>query len=1250
MKWTHEQSSVITAGGQNLLVSAAAGSGKTAVLVERIMHMLTDPEKPRDIDRLLIVTFTKAAAGEMKERILKRLTDEREADPGNEHLARQLTLIHHAHITTIDGFCSYIVRSYAHTAGLSPDFRVAGEGELKLLMHDTAGQVINEAYEAYNAGSFPEFGICVDTLTPDKTDDRIEALLLKLYTESQSHPDPDGWLQMCAGENGCADPAEMENTSWMRDYVRSAAGKAWEGARYALRNVEISKRPDGPSAYLKTAEAEYGLLKAAAGSGGYEEKRLLITESPIPVLSRARPKAGEDPALRDVFKKNRAEVTKAVKALREMFRIPLASAFEELRKSRLPVSALVQLTTSFAARYAEEKQRRGIMEFSDLEHAALRILRTGDGARTEEAGELAASFDEVMVDEYQDSNYLQEAILTAVSRIEDGQPNYFCVGDVRQSIYSFRQARPDLFMKKYEEYPAHPEEGRRIDLHRNFRSRREVVDAVNGVFRQIMRKETGGIQYDDDAELVQGADYRLCGTEEGGENPYRTELMLVCTGERDEEGERVLGDEVSRTKLEAEARAIGRRILELTAAGTLEDEETHRARRIGFRDIVILVRSVSGTADVFSKVLTSMKIPVYAQVRGGYFDAPEVRTVLSFLSVLDNPQDDIALTAVLHSPFASFSAEELALIRTVPGAADWTGSEDMRYVSMYDALRRYASAGGNAALASRAADFLAFYESLLHDALEEPLHRLVYRLVTESGYLDYVSAMPGGAQRTVNLTLLIDKAAEFERTSYVGLFNFVRYIRNLRKQESDPDEPGTTEEGADAVRITTIHKSKGLEYPVVILAGTARRFNRQDLNTGVVVHPELGAAADYVDPVRRVKRPTLFTQAVRQRMKRDSAGEELRVLYVAMTRARQKLIISGCIRDEDSLAERDLMVPLREVSLPAAFISGAACFLDWLLPAVLRMNRRAEAEGAGPAVDLRLVMPTELIIEEARAQEGETAAAAVLRSISPETVFDASARSALRERFTFRYLYEGRENIPVELSVSELKHRASVEAGPDEGELGREAQMLYEPERVEPCVPAFIREKREEAAAGEGAPLSGAARGTACHRVMELLDFEAAAFSEGGSPEAVAEEAGRQMALFEETGRLGAAERASVSPSDVALFAMSPLGRRMAEAKRRGKLRREQPFVLEERASAIRPEWPDDEQVFVQGIVDAFFYEDDGIVLLDYKTDRVAEASELVRRYRIQLESYGEALEKASGMPVKERWIWSFHLGTAIIL
>lgn len=1306
IRWTEEQARVISARHSNLLVSAAAGSGKTAVLVERIRRLILDPVHPVDVDRLLVVTFTRAAAGEMKTRIMKTIAAAREQDPDNEHLARQLTLASRAQITTIDGFCSYVARSYGHTIGLVPGFRVAAEGELKLLRHDVISAVIEEAYERQAEGEYPGWEACVETFAPEKTDDRMEAILLDLYEESRSHPDPSGWLRMCRESNEDV----SESSPWMQAFLSQERILAGDAKERADANVRLTGRPDGPAAYARTAEDEQGLLEALVRAESYEEWHRLLTDYEGTRLSSKKPGPEEDPALRETFKTNRETVTAAIKELKAVFAAPPDQAFADVRRSAGPLTTLLDLTETFSERYAEEKQKRGVMDFADLEHAALKILRGPDG-RTDAARELAARYDEVMIDEYQDSNDLQEAILTAVSRIGDGEDNYTCIGDVKQSIYSFRQARPALFMRKFHDYAAHPESGTRIDLHRNFRSRREVIDTVNGIFRQIMRSEVGGVEYDDEAALAPGG-----GAEPEGDPvtsgtdafpmDFRTEILPVLTGETDEEGGSLLEDTSARAKAELEARAIGGRIRQLVGGGRIHDPRTGAMRPVQYRDIVILMRSVGTAGESFLRVLESMRIPVYADTKGGYFDSLEVRTVLSFLSLLDNAQNDIAAAAVLRSAFVGLSAEEMAEVRMTPDAVNWAGSMNRDAVSYYDAARQYARTGARPALRGRLETFFGFYDSLKEGMEDTPLHELINRILTESGYLAYVSALPGGAQRELNLRMLVDQAAEYEQSSYIGLFHFVRYIENLKKQAISPDEQSAVAENENVVRIYTIHKSKGLEFPVVFLAGMNRRFNRQDMNASPLIHPELGLASDLVDLERRVRRTTLRREALRDRLRRDAAGEELRVLYVAMTRAREKLIITGTVKDEDALRKMTPDLPLRETQLPVNFLVSAPSFFSWIVPAAERMARRAElAHLECPLV----ILPTgasALAAEETATVIRREDAVRELRELKPEQVFDGPTRRMLEERFAWMYPYAGREQIPVEVSVSAIEHHL-YDAAEAEDETPPVMQLVPEAEREEsePLVPAFIREAerketrpaaewteaveekirpdaagryesretgtagqntaQEAETAGQGAaretgtpapggmaqgaqaaaPLRGAERGTAYHHVMQRMDFSGLDDMAGDE---LAKEISDRMLALRKSGILTEAERMNVRASDIAAFAGSGVGRRLARAGEAGRLFREQPFVLEVPASRIRSDWPEEEPVFVQGMIDAFFYEEGEVVLLDYKTDRIREEGELLRRYGLQLRTYADALAQATGKNVKERWIWSFALRRAV--
>lgn len=856
------------------------------------------------------------------------------------------------------------------------------------------------------------------------------------------------------------------------------------------------------------------------------------------------------------------------------------------------------------------------------------------------------------MDEYQDSNYLQEAILTAVSRIPDGEPNYFQVGDVRQSIYSFRQARPDLFMKKYSRYPEHPEEGERIDLSRNFRSRPEVLAYVNSLFRQVMRPEIGGIAYGKAEELVPG----LVSPEAEG---FEAVLMpLLC-----EEGSDELKDARAADLRDAEARAVGTEILRLVKSGNLPEADGS-IRPVEYRDIVILLRTMEGWADHFLRVFEELGIPAYSSAKSGYFTALEVVTVLNYLRILDNPEQDIPFTAVLRAPFGNVTAEELAYVRAYPGSVSWAGSRERAFVSMHEAAQAYAEGGEEPALREKLVRFFAVYDGLRARVPDTPVYELISRLLRTTGYLDYASALPGGAQRALNLRMLIDKAVAYSKTSYTGLFHFVNYIESLQKQDADFGELSTISEAENVVRILSVHKSKGLEYPIVFAAGLHKTFNRSDLNAPVLLDPELGMASDYVNLETRLKAPTLLREAIARKQLRESLGEEQRVLYVALTRAKQKLYLSGVLKNEEAISGMDLSLPLREERLPLGYLSRAKCCFDWVIPAALRTIRRYEtglAEGRCPVV-LDPVLPAELVHGAAAGGLGRREKLMRLLSVGPDTVTDPAVREELRKRFSFVYPFGGREGVPAKVSVTELKRSAVPEElaeeeapawalaedladGPAAEEAPGTAGSGEGPAESRPLrpslIPAFMREEEEERT------LSGAERGNAWHRVMELLQFP----EEGKTEERpLTAEVLRQIRALTERGRLSEEAAGSVRAKGIAGFLLSDLGKRMAEANRRGQLFREQAFMLSISAHAVREEWPEDEELLVQGIIDAFFYEGEELVLVDYKTDRVKSGEELARRYRVQLASYAEALSRITGKRVKERWIWSFALNSAVLV
>ena len=1217
-KWTKEQEQAIRLRDRNILVSAAAGSGKTAVLVERILSRVTDPGHPTDIDRLLVVTFTKAAAGEMKERIGRALEQRLLEDPDNEHLQRQGTLLHHARISTIHGFCTYVIQNYFHRIDLDPGYRIGDDGEMRMLKKEVLRDLLEEEYAA-GRQEFLDFS---ETCAPGKNDARIEDLLQRTAEFAESYPWPEVWLESCLENYRAKTEEDLEQTAFIRFLEEDAARGLRDLKETARQLLEDAEGPGGPEEYLPMLEADLELLQELEQKRSYREYYEAFQKLSFKTLSRK--KTDCDPEVKERIKNRRDSLKTAVKDIgsRYFSRSPQA-LLEELAGCRNFAEELIRLTEAYMRAFSERKRRKNLMDFSDLEHFALKILLEREGEtirRTEAARELAAQFEEVMVDEYQDSNYIQEYLLWAVSREEDGSCNRFMVGDMKQAIYSFRQARPEIFLEKYLSYSKEDGPRQRIDLSRNFRSRREVLDTVNDLFRRIMGRDLGGLEYDRDAALYYGAGY----PENGG---CETELLLLDRKSPDFEEDRS-----KRAAMEAEAFAVAKKIRSLV--GQMQVTEGGQLRPLRYRDCVILLRQTAGWDETFSRVLEEEGIPVSVAAKSGYFRTIEVSTVLNYLRICDNPRQDIPFAAALHSPMGDVTEGELAAIKS--------GSPDL---PIYEAAAVYAREGKEQRLRAKLNRFLETLEQFREALPYTPVHQVILNVLEDTGYGAAAAAMPGGEQRQANLDMLVKKAADFESTSYHGLFQFIRYMEQMERYKVDFGEVSLYGELADTVRIMTIHKSKGLEFPVVFVCGLGSRMNLMDANAPVVFHHTLGIGADWIDLKNRTRVTPLLKEAIRQAIRLDARGEELRVLYVALTRAKEKLILTGASENlEKKLGELSLGSLTREGKVSYWARSGAGCFLDWILPALKdhpalkplrdmaeeagsRSERTVSEEENRMPLQVQLMTPDSMTLQAADQGEEREARKEAIRSGRAAREEDPVIREFLEEQDGYRYPWAEEEDIPAALTVSELKQRELPE-DPD-----RQAMELYPEADVVPLIPKFMKEEKEE--------LQGAALGTIYHRILERLDLEREV------TEASLREQLKQMV---NSGLLRAGEAETVRIPRLLRFASSSIGKRMQAAARRGQLKREQTFVMGVPAAKIQAGWPEDEQILVQGIIDAYFEEEQGWVIVDYKTDRVpsGDIRELIPKYGRQLELYGKALEQISGKPVKEMVLYSLTLGREI--
>lgn len=1245
-QWTADQQKVIDLRDSNILVSAAAGSGKTAVLVERIIGRITDKQAPVDIDRLLVVTFTKAAAAEMRGRIGEALQQKLEQTPDDDNLQRQIGLLHNAQITTIDSFCQHIIRNYFHVIDLDPMFQVGDETDLKIMKETVLGEVLEQKYADARQKENQVFLDAMQMFATGRTDKEIESIVLKLYELAQSYPFPDEQLEQWKNSYALRSVEEMEQTEWMEKYIADVQMIVAECEKKAFAAYQISVDGVGLEAYTPTIQTEWQQIKELRECKTLQELCDGIGKISFGRLSAIRGNK-HDKALQEQIKALRTSYKdKGIEQLqKEMLAEPPEEMLAMMQQMDAPVRELVQLTIDFGKAFAEKKREDGIIDFADMEHFALQILVTrdedGNSVPSATAKELQEYYEEIMTDEYQDSNYVQEMILTSISRGPEQSPYLFMVGDVKQSIYQFRLARPDLFMEKYHAYDTEEGGNRRIDLRQNFRSRASVLESANYIFERIMRQDFGGIAYDDAAKLVPGAVFDPC--EE--RTADQTEIILL---NMDAQEDNDFG------KRELEAMAIGQKIRDMVQGDhPMYVSDKGGYRPIEYRDIVILLRSMKGWTEEFQETLADMGIPAMAPKKTGYFATLEVQTMLNLLRVIDNPRQDIPLVAVLRSPIYGLQDEELAKI-----AAERSGLQYLDNIWAY--CDRHEDA-----LSEKLSNLLDTLQAYQRKAETVSVYELLREIYEETGYYALMSAMPGGEQRSANLDILLQQAIEFAENGHRGIFGFCRYIEMLKKSDIDFGE-ATVGTAANAVQLVSIHKSKGLEFPVVFVAGMGKQFNKQDMRKKLLLDVDYGVGANYVDLEERLYKPTVMKRFIARQMLENSLSEEVRILYVALTRAKEKLILTGTVKGiENKLQSWDLT----GASLQHSALLGAATYLDWIMPALaarpifgqcisqvsdgkgqdpsdLQENEMAQGTEDPSAKDrvlydstdqdplfrLEVIRADAQIVGEMEQLEQILLRREALKHQDLTKEYDAELAEQLRRQREYQYSYANEQKLPVKISVTELKRRAMEQQKMALREEVPEDEVTETvpgtADRHDIPQPKF-RQTEESIGAAE--------RGTLYHFVMEHLPYEQ--MGDHFTAEMM-------LAQMQKAGLLREEERNCLKPQKFDRFMQSVLGKRMQQAAKRGALRREQQFMLEIPVKELYPEMESEETVLVQGIIDACFEEDGEWVLVDYKTDYVRYGMEqtLVDRYRVQLEQYARALEQLTGMKVREQIIYSFAL------
>ncbi len=1194
MEWTTQQQEAIEYRNNNVLLAAAAGSGKTAVLVQRVIELI---EKDKiSVNELLVLTFTDAAAGEMREKIKKAISDALRNNPADEHMQRQKLLIHSSSISTVHSFCMNTLKSNIYLTGLPVDFSIVSETEASIMLREALDRVLEMFYERIDRDS--SFAQLVMGYGGIKNDSALREMVLSLHNFSRSMADPARWLNGTVREyKAVAETGEFSNELWMsRQKAFVEKTKAEVQLIYDKIRQEIEENMPEAHPYVAFFADEAASLQRVFEHMNPEDYSSVKSEiDSFAFKNLARGLTTDDNEIieaRERIKSLRSLAKSSIEKLQECFVAEPEDMAQRIAKTYPMLRTLKNIVLMLDRCYTRKKRSKNFLDFNDLEHETLKLLSTKSGEGSETAEKLRGKFKAILVDEYQDTNNIQDAIFRLIS---GDNKNIFMVGDMKQSIYKFRNAVPRLFSDKYELYGRDDKEGHLIQLFKNFRSRTSVVDTVNFLFERIMSPDVGDISYTTDEYLDFGAKYY---PKEGEKGDCNAEFHFICRDVTDADGE--ILESFDRNTIEAEFAV--KRIQQLVESGfKVFDKEKNDLRNVRYSDIVILVRNPRSATPTIEKVFDEHGIPLYTEVGKGYLDAPEIQIALAFLQVVDNPYQDIPLIAILRTPVWDFTPEELAEIRM--------GKKKGYFL---DALE-FAAENGN----QKAAEFLEKLEKWRGMAGYESVDALLCEFYYECGYYAYLGSLKHGAEKQANLRLLLEHASDFEKTKLSGLFSFVNYIETIRAEGGDMVPAKTFGEGEDVVRVMSIHKSKGLEFPVVFLMDTAHKFNFKDASQAVIWDEKAGIGAVYADADARIRYSTLPQKFVGMSIKDDQMSEEMRLLYVALTRAREKLIICSTFK----VGEKTWKNPLwdEQSRVAVSYVSRASSYREWLVSAFLlhpdakvlrELCDTPESEALTDVdfnMDFYVYNRPDEVVSEVMASGGTT----VVEENDEEKLLEE-----VKARFNFVYPNEELERLPVKLSVSEVKRMQSEEA---------DFVPLIEP----------LNDGKQ----AELGVVSGAERGTVVHFVMQML-----------KPETVnsTEDIEREILRMKNERILSDAQAASVDCDKIADFFNSDLGKRLKSARRR---ETEFSFYTEVPADEVLGN-ESKQKILIQGTVDCFFVEEDGrTVLLDYKTDRVkteAAARNAARKYKVQMKYYKKALKDILGQDVDECYLYFMECGAFV--
>ena len=1271
VKWTPEQESAIMSpkdsnlGAQTLLVAAAAGSGKTAVLVERIITRLKDMENPLSVQELMVVTFTKAAAAEMSARIgvaLAKAMESTDDKALQARLERQLNLLPSAHISTLHSFCQWVIRSYFYKLDIPPTARIGNEAEMALLKQEVLENLLKEAYEHNEYGIFD----LSDFFSDDKSDAGLQDKVLSLYEFAMSQSNPDGWMRHAVEPYKAAQEQDLRDTLWGRAMWDAQQAEIDRIANRIEQMEPLLESSVGPKKWDKVYQEQLAALAQLKGAQTWSDMvdvcRNLdtFTKASFTSLGKALEKGEVDGALADEFKSLGSQNKDSLKGMKNgLFHID-ESVLQQQFKDQYPlIHNLVELTIAFHKAYDEAKKEQGIMDFSDLEHLCLALLvepgTEDDPQPSEVALELQDTFKEIMVDEYQDTNGVQETIINLISRVD----NRFYVGDVKQAIYSFRMADSSLFMNKYNTYGLMNDTvERRIDLAKNFRSHENILTTTNFIFYQIMTQEAAELDYGEKESLIPGRIVEDAPSDWVG---GAVELHLLDTSDTNRSDEtdgdsETAGDEPENNERELDF--IIQKIKELHASKKQVQNADGSFRQIQWRDFAVLRRSLAGWGTRAVAAMRQAGIPAVVNERDGYFEAQEIQLLLSLLQIIDNPEQDLPMAAVLHSGLVGLDANELGELRL-------TGEG-----SLWSVMPLYAERAQD----ERLLQFIAHIERWRTLSRRHGVADLLWDIYETLDYVNYVGAMPNGLVRRANVMALYERAKGFESSGFRGLFRFLRFVESLRDSNQDMAVANVVTEADDVVRLMTIHKSKGLEFPVVFLSGVQKKFNTMDFNSPLLVDKNGGIGLKGYYPDIRVSYPSMPWLYCKSIKSDAMKAEEQRILYVALTRARDKLFLTGYINKEIK-KEKGVGAHIKHAALTqtqalgADLIKAGNSYLHWLLIAFARhldggapLRNVIELEGETnfDLLDRQCQVKVEIhdgslygdLDYKADVDETTINTVRVLGKVN-----DVELPEEIVQRFAFTYPNLVAAKTTAKISVSELKRRfaerdaeavsatdVSMQQKPviscniTEDTTGENAILdtsIPTINETELADSVFGRKPLAIAAADE--VVTGAQWGTLMHEAMQWLPVKK--YTQKSMTD--------MLDLLQAEGKFSDEERSLLSDRSLYGFFNSDLGHRLIASKR---VERELPFSMLFDGNRVYPDVENGERLFLQGIIDTVFVEDDQWVLVDYKTDRIKSGDELIRRYKIQMDLYKEALERLTNMPVKASYIYSFRLHEAVLL